>query len=470
VEELYGKKARAASIGPPGERKALLSCVINDRGRAAGRSGLGAVMGSKRVKAVVAVGDQQVTVADPDGMKESINKHREFMREQGFFDVLSNYGTAGLTAASVASADAPIKNWAGAPGDFPTAKKISDDEVMSIQNRKYACWRCPIGCGGETEVGNGPYRSKTHKPEYETLAAFGAMCLNDNLETINLCNEICNRQGLDTISAACTIAFAIECYENGLITDEDTGGIQLKWGNSDAIVKMTEAIAQGKGFGKVLEDGAKKAAERIGKGAEQYAIHIGGEEVPMHDPRLNPGLATSYKMDATPGRHTQMSAWTVEGQFAPPGLVNPEIDKYNYSGKGQVHRTVSAHHHAATSAGMCMFAWVNLKPEALCDSLTHTTGHTFTLDDVLAAGDRIATLRIAFNLREGVRNVDIELPSRVRKTPPPNDGPIAGVDIDLDTQVKDYLEAMGWDTETGVPKKETLERLDLDFVAADLHG
>jgi aldehyde:ferredoxin oxidoreductase len=190
----------------------------------------------------------------------------------------------------------------------------------------------------------------------------------------------------------------------------------------------------------------------------------------MHDPRLNPGLATSYKMDATPGRHTQMSAWTVEGQFAPPGLVNQEIDKYNYSGKGQVHKIVSGHFHSATSAGMCMFAWVNLKPDALSDSLTYTTGHKFTVDDVLKAGDRIATLRIGFNLRDGFRNVDIEMPGRVLKTPPPNDGPIAGVDIDLDTQVKDYLDAMGWDSDTGVPKKETLRDLDLDFVAADLHA
>ena len=470
VKQRYGKKAGVACIGPPGERMALLSCVINDKGRAAGRSGLGAVMGSKRLKAIVALGGQPVTMADPERMKEAISKHRDFMKQQGFFGVLSQYGTAGLTAASVASADCPIKNWAGSPEDFPTANKISDDEVMLLQKRKYACWRCPIGCGGETVVENGPNASSTHKPEYETLGAFGAMCLNDDLSSINKCNEICNRQGLDTISTACTIAFAIECYENGLITDEDTGGIQLKWGNSDAIVQITGQIADGVGFGKVLADGAKVAAERIGKGAEQYAMHIGGEEVPMHDPRLNPGLATSYKMDATPGRHTQMSAWTVEGQFAPPGLVAEEIDKYKYEGKGQIHRTVSSNFHTATSAGMCMFAWCCLKPEALTDSLTYTTGHHYTFDDVQKMGARIAALRMAFNLREGVRNVDIEIPGRMLGSPPLEKGPVAGVTVDLDTQVKDYLEAMGWDTETGVPRKETLLDLGLDFVAADLHS
>jgi aldehyde:ferredoxin oxidoreductase len=427
-------------------------------------------MGSKRLKAVVAVGDAKVAMADPEGMKQAIEKHREFMKQQGFFGVLSQYGTAGITAASCASGDTPIKNWGGVPDDFPTVSQISDDRVMAIQKRKYACWRCPIGCGGETIVENGNYASKTHKPEYETLGAFGTLCLNDNLEAINMCNEICNRQGLDTISTGCTVGFAIECYENGIISDEDTGGIKLTWGNAEGIVAMTRAIADGTGFGKVLCDGVQKAAERIGKGAEQYAIHIGGEEVPMHDPRLNPGLATSYKMDATPGRHTQMSAWTIEGEFAPPGLYDKPFDKYTYEGKGEAHAVVSNNHHAATSAGMCMFAWCNLRPDALVDSLAYTTGHQYTLEEVQQLGARIAALRIAFNLRDGVRNVDIPVPGRVVGTPPLEAGPLQGVTVDLDTQVRDYLAAMGWDTETGVPTKETLEGLGLDFVTADLHA
>lgn len=470
VKEQYGTKAGLACIGPPGERCHLLSCVINDKGRAAGRSGLGAVMGSKRLKAIVAVGSAQVTMADPDGMRQAIERHREFLKQQDFYKVLSQYGTAGITAGAVASADAPIKNWAGTPEDFPTAPKISDDAVLAIQHRKYACWRCPIGCGGDTEVPNGPYKSRTHKPEYETLAAFGAMCLNDDLASINRCNEICNRAGLDTIGTACTVAFAIECYERGIITDADTGGLQLRWGNAEAIVELTRQIAEGEGFGRVLADGAQRAAGRIGRGAEQFAMHIGGEEVPMHDPRLNPGLATSYKMDATPGRHTQMSAWTVEAQFAPPGLYPKQIDRYKYEGKGEAHAIVSNHFHAATAAGMCLFGWSVLNPEALCDSLTYTTGQPCSLDDVMTIGARIATLRIAFNLREGVRNVDIEIPDRILGRPPLEAGPVAGVTIDLDTQVKDYCRAMGWDPDTGVPTPETLEKLGLEFVAADLHS
>ena len=471
TRELYGKDARAACIGPPGERQNLLACIINDKGRAAGRSGLGAVMGSKRLKAIVAAGDLKIPVADPEGMKRAMAEHREFMRQQDFFAVLAEHGTSGITAAACATGDTPIKNWAGVPDDFPTVEKISDDQVIALQKRKWGCWKCPIACGGLTEVKEGAYKSDTHKPEYETLGAFGTMCLNDNVESINLCNEYCNRYGLDTISTGCTIAFAVECYENGVLTKEDTGGLELTWGNHRAIVEATRQIAMGEGFGgRVLADGAKVAAERIGKGAEQFAMHVAGEELPMHDPRLNPGLATSYKMDATPGRHTQMSAWTVEGEFAPPGLVQGQYERYQVEGKGQVYRTVAAHHHAVSAAGMCMFAWCNLKPEALSDSLKYVTGREFPLDETLRIGDRIAALRIAFNLREGVRNVELDVPGRMIGSPPLEAGPLKGVTIDIDRQVRDYLEAMGWDAETGIPKKETLEGLGLDFVAADLHA
>ncbi|NQU75840.1 MAG: aldehyde ferredoxin oxidoreductase family protein, partial [Planctomycetes bacterium] len=404
AREEFGKKACAACIGPAGERQSLLACIINDRGRAAARSGLGAVMGSKRVKAIVAVGTAKPAMADPEGMKQSIAKHREHLNQSAFTEHFRHYGTPGGTANCCVTGDSPIKNWAGVPDDFPTVSKISDDAVLAIERKKFGCWRCPIACGGHTVVEEGPYASDTHKPEYETLGAFGTLCLNDNLESINLCNEICNRYGLDTISVGCAVAFAIECFENGLITSAETGGIELNWGNHESIVELTRAIARREGFGEMLADGVKRAAEQIGKGAEQYAVHVQGEELPMHDPRLNPGLATAYQIDATPGRHTQMGSWTVEAGFSPEGLVTDPIERYTYTGKGRAQRIVSGHQHVAASAGMCMMGWVILKPEALTDSLTYTTGHEYTLDEVLEMGDRIAALRMAFNIREGVHN------------------------------------------------------------------
>ncbi|HUT90834.1 MAG TPA: aldehyde ferredoxin oxidoreductase family protein [Thermoguttaceae bacterium] len=472
VAQWYGPNARAACIGPAGERMSLLSCVINEKYRAAGRSGLGAVMGSKRLKAVVVVGPEKldVPIADAEGYQRAMKDHRDFLKTQPRYAIMRQYGTCGSMAGLVAKGDTPIRNWSGVgERDFPTVKKISDDAVIAMERKKYACWRCPLACGGLTEVTEGPFAAAGHKPEYETLGAFGSMCLNDDLASIHLCNDLCNRAGLDTISTGGTVAFAIECFENGLITPEETGGVELRWGNAEAIVEITRAIARREGFGAVLADGTKRAAERIGQGAERFAIHVGGEELPMHDPRLVPGAATSYQMDATPGRHTQISTWILELGTGPPDLVEQPQPQHHYPGKGKAHARINNYFHAAQSAGMCMFALLSLKPSALTDSLTCVTGHAFRLDDVLTRGARIAALRTAFNHREGVRNVDFRLPDRVIGRPPLDAGPTAGRTVDVDAQVADYLEAMGWDAQTGAPAKETLLDLGLDFVAEDLY-
>ncbi|MFH1266283.1 MAG: aldehyde ferredoxin oxidoreductase family protein [Planctomycetota bacterium] len=472
VAELYGPNARAACIGPAGEKMSLLSCVINEKYRAAGRSGLGAVMGSKKLKAVVIVGDGKfdVPIADADGYKKAMGEHREFLKTQPRWTVMRQYGTCGSMAGLVAKGDTPTKNWAGVGArDFPTVAKISDDAVIALERKKYACWRCPLACGGLTEVTEGPFAAAGHKPEYETLGAFGSMCLNDDLASIHLSNDLCNRAGMDTISTGGTVAFAIECFENGLIGLEETGGIELRWGSAEAIVEITRAIARREGFGAVLADGTKKAAERIGQGSEQYAVNVGGEELPMHDPRLVPGAATSYKMDATPGRHTQIGTWILELGTGPPELVEQPQPQHHYPGKGKVHRTINNYFHVAQSAGMCMFALLTLKPTVLTDSLTCVTGRPFTLDDVLTRGARIAALRTAFNHREGVRNVDFQLPDRVIGRPPLEAGPTEGRTVEVDAQVRDYLEAMGWDPQTGAPTRETLEELGLDFAVEDLY-
>lgn len=472
LTERHGPNARVACIGPAGEQQSLLSCIINEKGRAAGRSGLGAVMGAKKLKAVVVVGPSaaDIPIADPDGYKQAMGKHREFLKTTTRWTVMRQYGTCGALAGLTAMADTPVKNWAGVGEvDFPTAAKISDDKVIALQQKKYACWRCPLGCGGLTEVPDGPYAASGHKPEYETLGAFGAMCLNDDLASIHMCNDLCNRAGLDTIGTGGTVAFAIECFERGLIGPQETGGLELRWGNAEAIVELTRKIATREGVGELFADGTKRAAERIGQGAEAYAIQVGGEELPMHDPRLVPSAATTYKMDATPGRHTQVSTWISELSSGPPGLVEEPQPQHHYPGKGKLHVRMNSYFHIAQCAGMCNFATLALKPDVLTDSLTHVTGHEFTLDDVLMRGERIAALRMAFNLREGIRNVDLELPDRVIGKPPLPEGKTANRTVEIDVQVQDYLEAIGWDPQTGAPTKETLKRLGLDFVNADLH-
>lgn len=468
--ETFGKQAHAVVIGPAGERVSALAAIINDRGRAAGRSGLGTVMGSKRLKAVVSLASGQVPVAEEEKLKE-LRKQllADYYREGNpLYDLFHRYGTSGVLEGAVVSGDAPIKNWGGSPAQFPGVQKINGNSVLQLKVGAYGCWRCPIACGGRVEVPAGPYAGEGHKPEYETLGAFGTMCLNDNLESICRLNNICNDAGMDTISTGATLAFALECYENGIITKEDTGGLELTWGNHEAIVKAAELMSRGEGFvGSLLGDGVKKAVERLGQKARAFAMACGGEEMPMHDPRFQPGLAASYVADATPGRHTQYGSAMAETHFVPDGLRFPEIrHKYTYTGKGEAHKILSAFGHVVNCAGLCMFASMMAPATVLPEYLTLTMGSKFTMEDLLEIGERIANLRIAFNLREGIRNREsFKLPGRIIGQPPLADGPTRGVTVDNETQIKEYYQAMGWNPETGVPRKALFERLGLGFAA-----
>ena len=468
LKERHGKNTRVACIGPAGEQSSLLACIMNDYGRAAGRSGLGAVMGSKRLKAVVAVGDQSVQVADAAKVLEIRKRCLEHFKTSDSYDLFHTYGTAGITADSCTSADTPIKNWGGVPTDFPDPDKISDDNVNRYLEKPYGCWGCPIACGGHVEVKSGKYAGTAHKPEYETLGVFGTMCLNDSLESIIKLNDICNKAGLDTISTGATVAFAIECFENGVITKEDTGGIELTWGNDDAIVQFTGLIAKNEGAGKLFSNGIKPAVDRLGPAkCGEYGMHVGGEELPMHDSRLNPGLATSYQVDATPGRHTQWGAWFKEANFLPTGTekyIQDYADKYKYTGKADAAKFLSCYGHVVNAAGMCMFGAVCCPVEALPEFLTAVTGSEFSMDRVIETGWRIATMRMAFTVREGVFPAKTSLPKRMIGSPPLDTGPLKGISVDFRTQTSEYLENMGWNPETAEPLPATLAKLNLNAV------
>jgi aldehyde:ferredoxin oxidoreductase len=458
-----GEKVKVLSIGPAGEKLSLISCPVNNKGRAPGRSGLGAVMGSKRLKAVAVTGNREVHLAN----KNKINDlRRKYVGElTGLFKVFRDFGTPGFTAESGHSGDSPVKNWGGVGVvDLPDIAAIGGEAVIGRQREKYACWRCPIGCGGLMRRGRQyGYAEGVHKPEYETLAAFGTMCLNNNLESIIMANDICNRYGLDTISAGCTIAFAIECYENGLITKADTGGIELTWGNHGGIVAMTERMAKREGFGDVLADGVKVAAEKIGKGADQYAIHIQGQEIPMHDPKFGFDLTATYRLDPTPARHTQGR----EG-LAPPGLL-PAFDRKSFGGRGGAHKVGSNFIHVMNCAGMCLFLYLCLPDvNAVTEFINAVTGWETTTDELLKTGERIANVRQAFNIREGLNPLQFSVPGRALGKPPQKVGPLAGVTVDEDIMVKEYLAAMDWDAKTAKPSKKKLLELGLEDLAKEL--
>jgi len=483
LEKELGKEVRVACIGPAGENLSLISCVINNKGRAAARSGVGAVMGSKKLKAVAVIGTAQVPVADERKAKEM---RKKVLGAPGpTKDLFQRFGTAGIAAQFIMTGECPIKNWKGiGERDVPHPELISDVNVINLQERKYGCWRCPISCGGHMKEGKGEYRYRAgaHKPEYETLGAFGGLCLNNNLDSIIMANELCNRYGMDTISTGATIAFAMECYEKGIITQKQTDGIDLTWGNHRAIVAMTEKMARREGFGDVLADGSRKAAEKIGKGAEKYAIHVHGQEPAMHDPRSTPSFATVYQSDATPGRHMQGSCGHFEMgalenfEFPQFGVKIPHVErpafKYTYTGKGKWEALFRDQSHIGNCSGACLIADLGPGMVTPVDTIPHAlsviTGWQLSPEEMLKTGDRIATIRQAINVREGLTPKDFKMPGRTIGDPPLEEGPIANITVDVNTMVTEYYEAMNWDLETGKPSTQRLLQLGLEDVAEEL--
>jgi aldehyde:ferredoxin oxidoreductase len=469
IRETGEKGLRAAMIGAAGERLSLISCVMNDKHRAAGRGGCGAVMGSKKLKAVAVRGSGKILVADPAKVKEVNRQILDWMKNGPTVEVLKAFGSFGTgvgTGGSGMTGDAPIKNWGGVG-----AVDMGEERLMNLSTfaydaryntKKYACANCPLGCGAHYKVADGRWRlDATDRPEYETLGAFGTMTLNDNVESIIKCNDICNRYGLDTISVGATIAWAIECYENGLFSRRDTDGIALTWGNGDAIVAMTQAIADKTGFGKMLSLGSAKAAERLGKGAE-YLQTVQGIELPMHDPRNSPGFSRTYQYDPTPARH-------VKGGLGLAGMNAPVEVKYAYEGKGQQDALATYRTEVVNASGLCLFgADFGIPPTALANYIAAATGQPFDDEETSLAGKRILTMRHAFNLREGINARHDPLPKRCVGEPPLADGPLKGVTVDHRNLANQFFENVGWDRNTLIPSRESLKELGIEDVAKDI--
>lgn len=472
-QEVGDKRARVSCIGPVGESQSLLAAIIHER-RAAGRSGVGAVMGAKRLKAIVARGTMKVAVADAAQLRDlRQNILRTFKSpplesDKIMGDSMGKYGTSGFFSDCIASGDAPIKNWLLMGEEaMPDYANLSSDEIEKLLVRRSTCFDCPIGCKGAIRLETGPYAvGETAWPEYESITLLGPLCLNSNLESVIKENDICNRYGIDTISTGAVLAFAIESYERGVIDKNDTGGIELTWGNSEALVAMLEKMVRREGFGAVLADGVMRAAERIGKGSEKWAIHVHGQEVPAHDPRVTPGYGTTYITDPTPGRHTKAIELAdaidvgLGRNWAPyPQLSFPEAEPVDYQKKGPMYAVLSCYAEYSWACGLCAFVGDAIGTYPAVEFMAAATGWDFTIEEALTAGQRMKTLRQAFNLREGISAKDFTLPERL--TAPPATGPIAGLKVDFDAFRKSYYQALGWDASTGKPSEEALQKLRL---------
>jgi aldehyde:ferredoxin oxidoreductase len=471
-EELGDSRVKIACVGPAGEFKSLLACIRHE-GSAAGRSGIGAVMGSKRLKALVVRGTNKVPVAEPERLAALRKEYLKSVKETDhpWVHDFKKWGTCGVTSGAIEDGDSPIKNWAiYGPEVFPTYEQLSGDAVIKYVVKKHACLGCPMGCKGWVKVNAyGGYAGS--KLEYETVTMMGSNCLVDNIEAVGKANDICNRLGLDTIGTGSVIAFAMECYEHGIITKEDSDGIELTWGNTDALIRVTDKIGRREGFGAVLADGAKQAAERIGKGAEKYAIHVGGQDMPAHDPRVSIGMGWGYVCDPTPARHTASIACnTYFNKYDFPmssDLGLPKLkDKYSVEANAKTYATCSDIERFWWSAGLCTFAWW---PETLpfIEAMKAVTGwKDFTLAELLKTGRRIQTLRQAFNIREGIDTTKWRLPERL--TVAPNQGPFAGKGIDAKGMKEKGYAALGWDPKTGKPLDSTLKELELKELVGKL--
>jgi aldehyde:ferredoxin oxidoreductase len=465
-------KLKVACIAMGGERLSRIAAVMNDSGRAAGRSGLGAVMGSKNLKALVCKGSLKPAVYDSEKLKGMIKRMLKEAKESPtpLYSSLAYSGTPGAMVPHLAMHGSPIKNWGGNNiEDFPEPKwgNVGYEMMEGFITKKYACLGCPIACGGILNVPEGKYAVRNaHKPEYETVAAFGPMCLNDDMQSIIYANDLCNLHGLDTISAGAVIAFAIECYENSILTKSDTDGIELTWGNTEAIITVLEKMIRREGIGDLLAEGAQIAAQKIGRGAEKFAMHVGGEMIAMHDPRESPGWGATYISDAAPGRHTRGGTYDVEMGWPKDPILYElglprSMDRYGMEGKGKAHAILASFRHLINVSGACMFAVDGLN-FPLMEIVAGVTGWDLTPKEFIDTGYRIAALQHAFNLREGFTPGDFTMPPRIEGKPPFTVGIFKDLTLDMEGLKRQFYEAMGYDYTTGVISKEKITELGLD--------
>jgi aldehyde:ferredoxin oxidoreductase len=466
-EELGGPGVwKISCIGPAGEQQSLLAGIVNEKGRIAARSGLGAVMGSKKLKAVAVRGRKgaRIPLADSEGLKSIHKEYSEALKNSPFHKGLTAAGTGGGTSFLLSIGDCPTNNWAATGTDsFPTCNKVDSANMDVYKLKPYACHTCSVRCGAIIRVNEGPFATEDeiHRPEYETLAAYGPMCRNDNLEAIIKATEICNRVGIDTIGAGGTVAFAIECYENGTINSADTGGLELTWGNAAAIVELTRQMAHREGFGAVLADGTKRASEKIGKGSEQFAMNVGGRELPYHDPRMAPAQGTHYIADSQPASHMGFQGGSMLEQGAPlgadPVLQSDAKELFGeWDKKGDYYARGMAYYQLLSSAGLCnLYAHFYCPP--IVELMRPITGWDMDWAEGLETGKRILTMRQMFNVKQGVTPDAFRLPKRFEATL--SAGPSAGTSIPFEELKENYFAAMGWDAKSGKPNPDTLKEL-----------
>lgn len=500
LRERHGERhlPGVACIGHAGENLSRIAGIVHDHGRMAARSGLGGVMGSKQLKALVLTGSKQVRPVHlkrmralakkpaklarmnlplPAGLMGVVGKvlanPKVCMRMPGvlYLAILRRWGTVGMNQASIEWGDAPIKNWIGSAKDFTRrdSKQLSPAVVSSGEYQKYHCLSCPLGCGGIMKP-NGEI-PVSHKPEYETTLAFSGLLLSKDWDAVLLINDLLNRAGMDSISAGGTVAAAIEWYEKGLISKVETDGLELTWGNTPVIIALVRKMIAREGFGDLLADGTKQAAIRLDIRLGEAVVTAGGSELAMHDPRLDPGFGLHACVEPTPGRHTtgafmyydMFRLWTKLPGLPKPPLLYSKKEAFIPSQDSAMRSVAMSNYTNFFNAlGVCLFgAYLGADHLPLFEWANAATGFDLTPEEYMKIGWRIQTLRQLFNLKQGIAPVRIRVNPRALGIPRQAAGPNKGARVRLEEMRRNYWDEIGWDSTSGVPTQETLLALGL---------
>jgi len=462
-EELGAGSLRVACIGPAGENRVKFASIIADRGRAAGRSGMGAVMGSKQLKAVVCHGTGSIPLADREAFDAIAREILALVKEDVSTQVLHQTGTAGSANLCSMLGNMPTRYFT--QGYLETVDQISGSTMAeTVLVGTSGCYGCAVQCGREVEIAEGRYRlGQTDGPEYETVGALGSLLLIEDLEAVCFLNHLCNSHGLDTISMGVTLGLAFLLYEQGIISDRETGGIALRWGDPEPVIRMIEKTARREGFGDLLAEGSLALARRYD--AEELAAQVNGLELAMHDPRASAGVALSYLTSPRGACHNKSDAYWLDLGRTMEDIGVGFSDRFEEEGKA----ALMVRHQDWRSAGDALIACllVNLPSDGLVSLLSTATGWDVTLSDLLEAGERTINLKRTLNLRWGLSPRQEKLPDLLLR--PLEEGGTAGYVPDVDRVLSDYYGARQWDRATGKPSKEKLLALGLEEMAAELY-
>jgi aldehyde:ferredoxin oxidoreductase len=462
-------------IGPAGEKLVKFANVIHTAHRAAGRTGLGAVMGSKKLKAIAVRGSKGIPVADPERLKTMTKTAINECVTNKSLVYFGKYGQAGLVDVLNENGILPTKNFQN--GTFELHEKISGPTMAeTILKKRNACSQCPVACKRIVEVNQGRYAPVDPGyggPEYENMASLGSLLMIGDLEAVSKENQMCNAYGIDTITTGVIIAWLMECYEKKIISKKDIDGIEATWGNAEAAMKLIDKMATRQGIGDLLAEGIKKAAAKIGKDSEKYTMEVKGLEIPMHEPRGKKGVGLAYAVSARGACHEQAFHDTdTEIENAAPEIgITKGLNRHDTS-RDKVDMVKKSQDWVAVTNSLCLCtapAWVGFeytKPSFLVEALNAVTGMNFTVNELMTIGERMNNLCRCFNVREGITRKDDYLPRRFMEEPLP-DGPSRGQRLtteELGKMLDDYYELRGW-SKAGIPEKGKLLELGLERAA-----